>query len=152
MDQKNMMDRIRHSAEHIEVPEQLTPQKVEEQLRKSDSQKSTRRRKIMIRWMEAAAVLALVAVGGTQIGTQKQPGYTTEARLQEDQEMLAESVTESEQISGADAKDTMAKDLGTILVGKNAVEEGLIAHVGNLQDAIESLEKKVEEKKEDSKW
>mgnify|MGYP004574440347 CR=1 FL=1 len=49
------------------------------------------------------------------------------------------------------AKDTMAKDLGTILVGKNAVEEGLIAHVGNLQDAIESLEKKVEEKKEDSK-
>ena len=46
------------------------------------------------------------------------------------------------------AKDTMAKDLGTILVGKNAVEEGLIAHVGDLQDAIESLEKKVEEKKE----
>lgn len=49
------------------------------------------------------------------------------------------------------AKDTMAKDLGTILVGKNAVDEGLIAHVGNLQDAIESLEMKVEEKKEDSK-
>ena len=63
----------------------------------------------MIRWMEAAAVLALVAVGGTQIGTQKQPGYTTEARLQEDQEILAESVTESEQISGADAQDTMTK-------------------------------------------
>ena len=109
MDQKNMMDRIRHSAEHIEVPEQLTPQKVEEQLRKSDSQKSTRRKKIMIRWMEAAAVLALVAVGGTQIGTQKQPGYTTEARLQGDQEILAESVTESEQISEADAQDTMTK-------------------------------------------
>ena len=50
------------------------------------------------------------------------------------------------------AKDTMAKDLGTILVGKNAVEEGLIAHVGDLQDAIESLEKKVEEKKEALKW
>ena len=34
------------------------------------------------------------------------------------------------------AKDMMAKDLGTILVGSQAVEIGLINRVGGLKDAI----------------
>ena len=52
----------------------------------------------MVRWIEAAAVLALVAAGGTQIGIQKQPGTgnVTEARLQTTQEQTAEEMTAGE--------------------------------------------------------
>lgn len=39
------------------------------------------------------------------------------------------------------AKDTMAKDLGTILVGKEAVDVGLINEVGGLDKAMEKLKK-----------
>lgn len=85
MDQKELLDKIRHSAEGIEVPETLTPQNVEETLKKKEQQKKTHRRKIMIRWIEAAAVLALVAAGGTQTDLYKQwkepAGAVTEARL-----------------------------------------------------------------------
>ena len=41
------------------------------------------------------------------------------------------------------AKDTMAKDLGTILVGEEAVNEGLISHVGSLGDAMLTLERMI---------
>ena len=95
MDQKELLDKIRHSAEHIEVPESLTAEKMEEKLRQSEGQKKIQRRKIMVRWIEAAAVLALVAAGGTQIEIQKQPGTgnVTEARLQTTQEQTAEEMT-----------------------------------------------------------
>ena len=98
MDQKELLDKIRHSAEHIEVPESLTAEKMEEKLRQSEGQKKIQRRKIMVRWIEAAAVLALVAAGGTQIGIQKQPGTgnVTEARLQTTQEQTAEEMTAGE--------------------------------------------------------
>ena len=98
MDQKELLDKIRHSAEHIEVPESLTAEKMEEKLRQSEGQKKIQRRKIMVRWIEAAAVLALVAAGGTQIGIQKQPrtGNVTEARLQTTQEQTAEEMTAGE--------------------------------------------------------
>ena len=45
------------------------------------------------------------------------------------------------------AKDTMAKDLGTILVGEEAVNEGLISHVGSLGDAMLTLERMIASKK-----
>ena len=45
------------------------------------------------------------------------------------------------------AKDTMAKDLGTILVGEEAVNEGLISHVGSLGDAMLTLERMIAGKK-----
>lgn len=105
MDQKEMMDRIRHSAEGIEIPEELTPEKVEARLGQSELQKRTRRKKMMIRWIEAAAVVALAVTGGTQLGMQKQPGYATEARLQtagkqaEGQDMQKQS-TEADMANG----------------------------------------------------
>lgn len=37
------------------------------------------------------------------------------------------------------SKQMMTKDLGTILVGKQAVEEGLIDHVGGISDAFSKL-------------
>lgn len=116
MDQKELLDKIRHSAEHIEVPESLTAEKMEEKLRQSEGQKKIQRRKIMVRWIEAAAVLALVAAGGTQIGIQKQPGTgnVTEARLQTTQEQTAEEMTAGElQERTTEKEDTKEKTIQT---------------------------------------
>ena len=38
------------------------------------------------------------------------------------------------------SKNMMAKDLGTVLVGKEAVDVGLISEVGGLEKAIKKLE------------
>ena len=95
MDQKELLDKIRHSAEGIEIPEQLTPQSVEEKLKREAQQKKIQRRKIMIRWMEAAAVLAIVAAGGTQTELYKQwkePALSSEADMEKP---VAEQDTES---------------------------------------------------------
>lgn len=116
MDQKELLDKIRHSAEHIEVPESLTAEKMEEKLRQSEGQKKIQRRKIMVRWIEAAAVLALVAAGGTQIEIQKQPGTgnVTEARLQTTQEQTAEEMTAGElQERTTEKEDTKEKTTQT---------------------------------------
>ncbi len=43
--------------------------------------------------------------------------------------------------------DMMSKDLGTILVGEEAVKEGLINEVGGIHDAVSKLHKLIEEKK-----
>ena len=95
MDQKELLDKIRHSAEGIEIPEQLTPQSVEEKLKREAQQKKIQRRKIMIRWMEAAAVLAIVAAGGTQTELYKQwkePALSSDADMEKP---VAEQDTES---------------------------------------------------------
>lgn len=70
----------------------------------------------MVRWIEAAAVLALVAAGGTQIGIQKQPGTgnVTEARLQTTQEQTAEEMTAGElQERTTEKEDTKEKTTQT---------------------------------------
>lgn len=41
----------------------------------------------------------------------------------------------------------LTKDLGTILVGKEAVEEGIIREVGGMKDALRKLHAMIEEKK-----
>jgi len=41
----------------------------------------------------------------------------------------------------------MTKDLGTILVGKQAVEEGIINEVGGIKDALFKLHKMIREEK-----
>ena len=41
----------------------------------------------------------------------------------------------------------LTKDLGTILVGKEAVEEGLINEVGGISDAFSRLHQMIEKKK-----
>lgn len=42
----------------------------------------------------------------------------------------------------------LTKDLGTILVGEQAVKEGVITHVGGIKEAVEELRKLMEEAKE----
>lgn len=43
--------------------------------------------------------------------------------------------------------DMLSKDLGTILVGEDAVKEGLINEVGGIQQAVEALHKLIEKGK-----
>ena len=45
----------------------------------------------------------------------------------------------------------LTKDVGTVLVGKEAVEEGIINEVGGIKDAIRHLHDMVEKKKTDTK-
>ncbi|MBD5495518.1 MAG: Clp protease [Lachnospiraceae bacterium] len=45
----------------------------------------------------------------------------------------------------------LTKDVGTVLVGKDAVEEGIINEVGGIKDAISKLHDMVERKKADTK-
>lgn len=46
--------------------------------------------------------------------------------------------------------DELLNDMGTILIGKQAVEYGLINEVGGLSDAINHLEKMIDEKRNES--
>ena len=121
MDQKELLDKIRHSAEGIEIPEQLTPQSVEEKLKRETQQKKIQRRKIMIRWMEAAAVLAIVAAGGTQTELYKQwkkPALSSEADMEKpvaeqdtESSVQPEEVDASGEFKQADSEEELYKTL-----------------------------------------
>ena len=121
MDQKELLDKIRHSAEGIEIPEQLTPQSVEEKLKREAQQKKIRRRKIMIRWMEAAAVLAIVAAGGTQTELYKQwkePALSSDADMEKpvaeqdtESSVQPEEVDTSGEFKQADSEEELYKTL-----------------------------------------
>ena len=121
MDQKELLDKIRHSAEGIEIPEQLTPQSVEEKLKREAQQKKIQRRKIMIRWMEAAAVLAIVAAVGTQTELYKQwkePALSSEADMEKpvaeqdtESSVQPEEVDASGEFKQADSEEELYKTL-----------------------------------------
>ena len=121
MDQKELLDKIRHSAEGIEIPEQLTPQSVEEKLKREAQQKKIQRGKIMIRWMEAAAVLAIVAAGGTQTELYKQwkePALSSEADMEKpvaeqdtESSVQPEEVDASGEFKQADSEEELYKTL-----------------------------------------
>ena len=121
MDQKELLDKIRHSAEGIEIPEQLTPQSVEEKMKREAQQKKLQRRKIMIRWMEAAAVLAIVAAGGTQTELYKQwkePALSSEADMEKpvaeqdtESSVQPEEVDASGEFKQADSEEELYKTL-----------------------------------------
>ena len=121
MDQKELLDKIRHSAEGIEIPEQLTPQSVEEKLKRGAQQKKIQRRKIMIRWMEAAVVLAIVAAGGTQTELYKQwkePALSSDADMEKpvaeqdtESSVQPEEVDTSGEFKQADSEEELYKTL-----------------------------------------
>ena len=69
------------------------------------------------------------------------------------QEQIADFVTANSRISRKSfeqymmATGEMATDVGTILYGREAVESGLIDHLGGLSDALDALRGMIEQKK-----
>lgn len=47
--------------------------------------------------------------------------------------------------------DELLNDMGTILIGKQAVDQGLIDEVGGISDAIKKLDELIQEKRKDTK-
>lgn len=145
MDQKELLDKIRHSAEGIEIPEQLTPQSVEEKLKREAQQKKIQRRKIMIRWMEAAAVLAIVAAGGTQTELYKQwkePALSSEADMEKpvaeqdtESSVQPEEVDASGEFKQADSEEELYKTLQEL-----EKQTGSYARGGDVMPLEESAE------------
>ena len=108
MDNKNwneeeILNKIKESAEEVEVPESLRPEqilkKLEEQEQKKDStreageqkrKKISHWRKYAVRLAEAAAVLLIVAAAGGQLGESRIPAEEKTA-------FETEMVTEAEQ-------------------------------------------------------
>ena len=145
MDQKELLDKIRHSAEGIEIPEQLTPQSVEEKLKREAQQKKIQRRKIMIRWMEAAAVLAIVAAGGTQTELYKQwkePALSSEADMEKpvaeqdtESSVQPEKVDASGEFKQADSEEELYKTLQEL-----EKQTGSYARGGDVMPLEESAE------------
>lgn len=113
MDKKNwneeeILNKIKESAEDVEVPESLSPEqilkKLEEQEQKKDSaqgeeeitqkkqKKITRWRKYVVRLAETAAVLLIVAAAGSQIRENRIPvAERTEAAPESETELQAAS-------------------------------------------------------------
>ena len=145
MDQKELLDKIRHSAEGIEIPEQLTPQSVEEKLKREAQQKKIQRRKIMIRWMEAAAVLAIVAAGGTQTELYKQwkePALSSDADMEKpvaeqdtESSVQPEEVDTSGEFKQADSEEELYKTLQEL-----EMQTGSYARGGDIMLLEESAE------------
>ena len=46
--------------------------------------------------------------------------------------------------------EMLTRDLGTVLVGKEAVDQGLINEVGGIKEALGKLHEMIEEKKENA--
>ena len=73
------------------------------------------------------------------------------------QEQIAEFVTANSQITKKDyehymmATGEMATEVGTILYGSEAVESGLIDHLGGLNDALNALHKMIRKSKQEKK-
>ena len=73
------------------------------------------------------------------------------------QEQIAEFVTANSQITKKDfehymmATGEMATDVGTILYGREAVESGLIDHLGGLNDALNAQHKMIRKSKQEKK-
>ena len=69
------------------------------------------------------------------------------------QEQIVEFVAKNSKISKSEFEDymmatgEMATDVGTILYGKEAVQSGLIDHLGSLSDALSALHRMIEEGK-----
>ena len=93
-------------------------------------------------------VIHPVRMSGTVIGAKQTYDY-----FKQMQDRILRFI---ESHSGADQKrleelmmntDMMSKDLGTILVGEEAVKEGLINEVGGIHDAVSKLHKLIEERK-----
>jgi len=92
-----------------------------------------------------------VRMNGTIIGVQQAYEY-----FEKMQDRISNFVVEHSKISESRFKEllldtsNMAKDVGTLIGGEEAVREGIIDEVGGLSDAIAKLEKMIDDSKKDT--
>lgn len=92
-----------------------------------------------------------IRMNGTVIGVSQTFEY-----FERMQDRIIEFVTRNSKISRERLKELMlnreqlAKDLGTIIVGQEAVTEGIINEVGGIKDAINKLNQLIEQRKNES--
>ena len=132
MDEKNLMEQIRRSAEKVDVPETLRPENMQKKL-EDGGKKGPDRRKLLTFSQKCqialaeAAVIALVFFAGRNVGVTEgrltdrgQPGMTA-ASLQES-ETGTEAARATESDAGAAAGNADAQDTGAAAVQMKSAE------------------------------
>ena len=99
----------------------------------------------------AAMTIHPVRMNGTMVGAQQTYDY-----FEKMQDRVLDFVTKNSNIKKTRLKElmmdtsTMAMDIGTFLIGEEAVKEGLINEIGGLSGAMEKLYEMIEEQSENS--
>ena len=132
MDEKNLMEQIRRSAEKVDVPETLRPENMQKKL-EDGGKKGPDRRKLLTFSQKCqialaeAAVIALVFFAGRNVGVTEgrltdsgQPGMTASS-LQES-ETGAEAARSTESDAGAAAENAAAQDAGAVAENADATQ------------------------------
>ena len=141
MDEKNLMEQIRRSAEKVDVPETLRPENMQKKL-EDGGKKGPDRRKLLTFSQKCqialaeAVVIALVFFAGRNVGV-------TEGRLTDSGQpgMTASSLQESE--TGAEAARSTESDAGAAAENAAAQDAGAVAENADAQDAgADAVQKK----------
>ena len=94
----------------------------------------------------AAMTIHPVRMSGTMIGSQQTYDYFNKMQERVSEFVVANSRIEKQRLSELMLDTTMlALDVGTFLIGQEAVDEKLIDEVGGLSDAMEKLYEMIEE-------
>ena len=97
-------------------------------------------------------VIHPVRMSGTVIGAQPTYDYFKQMQDRILEFISSHSTAQKERLEELMMNTgILTKDLGTILVGKKAVEEGLINEVGGIHQAFEKLHEEIRKEKEQSK-
>ena len=144
MDEKNLMEQIRRSAEKVDVPETLRPENMQKKL-EDGGKKGPDKRKLLTFSQKCqialaeAAVIALVFFAGRNVGVTEgrltdsgQPGMTA-ASLQES-ETGTEAARATESDAGAAAENADAQDTGAVAGNTDAQDTGAAAENADAQD------------------
>lgn len=113
MDEKNLLNKIAHSAEEIDVPESLSPERIEMRIEGRNyaavSEKVVWWRRRGIRIAEVAAAVVLVFAAGYQIGFSGRPSGNLTLALPET-EMQTGSGAQTEGESSTDEEEKVVSD------------------------------------------
>ena len=89
----------------------------------------------------ATMIIHPVRMNGTLIGVQQTYDYFERISDRITSFIAAHSSVSKERVEEMMVDTTqLSKDLGTVLVGRQAVEEGLICEVGGIRDALAKLD------------
>ena len=94
----------------------------------------------------ATMIIHPVRMNGTLIGVQQTYDYFERISDRITSFIAAHSSVSKERVEEMMVDTTqLSKDLGTVLVGRQAVEEGLICEVGGISDALDKLDSMINE-------